>query len=218
MIENNILRQNAKNQLGGELFGRTWLMMLAVFLVYSAITGLSASIGYGIVTIVIAGPLTFGLNRICVELVRGNRDIKVEKLFVGFTECLTSSLVLNLLISIYTFLWSLLFVVPGIVKSYSYAMAPYILQDAPSTQWEKCIDESKKMMEGHKWQLFCLDFSFIGWYLLGALCLGVGVLWVYPYHYLARANFYMALKAKNEPKVEFDPTADIGFEPVDPFN
>ena len=214
MIENSILRQNAKKQLEGELFGKTWLMMLVVFLVYSAIVSASAVIGYGILTIIIAGPLTFGLNRICIDLIRGNKDIKVEKLFVGFTECLTPSLVLHLLMSLYTFLWSLLFVIPGIVKSYSYAMAPYILQDAPDTDWEKCIDESKKMMEGNKWQLFCLDFSFIGWYFVGALCFGVGVLWVYPYHYLARANFYMALKAKNESPY----TEPVDFESVDPFN
>ena len=218
MIENSILRQNAKNQLEGRIFGRTWLVMLVVFLVYSAILGFASAIGYGILGIVISGPMLFGLNRICVDLVRGNRDVRVERLFEGFTSCFTSSLILNLLISLYTFLWSLLFVIPGIVKSYSYAMAPYILQDAPSTDWEKCIDESQKMMNGNKWQLFCLDFSFIGWYILGALCFGVGVLWVYPYHYLARANFYMALKAKNEPRVEFDPAADIGYEPVDPFN
>ena len=218
MIENSILRQNAKNQLDGRIFGRTWLVMLVVFLVYSAILSFASAIGYGILGIVISGPMLFGLNRICVDLVRGNRDVRVERLFEGFTSCFTSSLILNLLISLYTFLWSLLFVIPGIVKSYSYAMAPYILQDAPSTDWEKCIDESQKMMNGNKWQLFCLDFSFIGWYILGALCFGVGVLWVYPYHYLARANFYMALKAKNEPRVEFDPAADIGYEPVDPFN
>ena len=214
MIENSILRQNAKNQLDGRIFGRTWLIMLVVFLVYSAILGFASAIGYGILGIVISGPMLFGLNRICVDLVRGNRDVRVERLFEGFTSCFTSSLILNLLISLYTFLWSLLFVIPGIVKSYSYAMAPYILQDAPSTDWEKCIDESQKMMNGNKWQLFCLDFSFIGWYILGALCFGVGVLWVYPYHYLARANFYMALKAKNEPPK----TESFDFEPVDPFN
>ena len=90
-------------------------------------------------------------------------------------------------------------------------MAPYILQDDPTKEWKQCLDESQAMMKGNKWQLFCLDFSFIGWMLLGALCCGVGVLFVYPYQLAARANFYMALKAMNEP------AQDPNSEPVDPF-
>ena len=63
-------------------------------------------------------------------------------------------------------------------------------------------------MDGHKWQLFCLDLSFIGWYFVGALCLGLGTLFVVPYHEMARANFYEALKAENvvtPPPVEEEP-------------
>ena len=59
-----------------------------------------------------------------------------------------------------------------------------------------CITQSREMMNGYKWKLFCLDFSFIGWYLLGALCLGVGTIFVVPYHQMARTNFYLALKSE----------------------
>ena len=58
------------------------------------------------------------------------------------------------------------------------------------------------MMDGHKWQLFCLDFSFLGWYIVGALCFGIGVFFVAPYHQMARANFYEALKAEQQPQIE----------------
>ena len=77
-------------------------------------------------------------------------------------------------------------------------MAMYIQQDYPEKEGKDCIDQSRLMMDGHKWQLFCLDCSFIGWYLLGALCLGVGIFFVLPYHQLARTNFYLALKAEKE--------------------
>ncbi len=215
MVANQVLRDNAKNQLGNQIFENTWLMMTLVLFIYSAIIGGASSASFGIGALILSGPLLFGVNRICVNLVRCKKEIQIEEMFVGFKECFTQSLILSLMTALYTFLWSLLFVIPGIVKSYSYAMAPYILQDNPTLDWEECLNESKKMMEGNKWQLFCLDFSFIGWYFVGALCLGVGIFWVYPYNAMARANFYMALKAKNEPP--FTDGSDGGFETVDPF-
>ena len=216
MVSNHVLRQNAKSQLDNNIFSTTWLMLMVVCLIHSAILGAAGSISMGIATFVISGPLLFGVCRICVNLVKGNKKIAIEEMFVGFKECFTESLLLSLLTGIFTFLWSLLFIIPGIVKSYSYAMAPYILQDDPSKGWKQSLEESKEMMAGNKWQLFCLDFSFIGWYILGLLCCGIGVIFVVPYSSLARANFYMALKAMNEP------TQSEGFgneepEPVDPF-
>lgn len=211
MVENSILRKNAREQLGGNIFAKPWLMLLVVYIVCSAILGAASSITCGIATFVLTGPLLFGLCRVCVNLVKGKQDIDIAELFVGFKENFTQSFLLCLLTSIFTFLWSLLFIIPGIVKSYAYAMAPYILQDDPTKDWKQCLDESQKMMKGNKWQLFCLDFSFIGWILLGALCCGVGVLFVYPYQLAARANFYMALKAMNEP------AQDPNSEPVDSF-
>ena len=76
-------------------------------------------------------------------------------------------------------------------------MAFYVRQDPAYAHLEAsdCITESRRMMDGYKWQLFCLDLRFVGWYLLGALCFGVGILFVFPYHMVARANFYDALKA-----------------------
>ena len=214
MVENRILRQNAKNQLGGRLFDMTWLMMVLVFFIYSAAVSVAAGVAFGIGALIITGPMLYGVHRICVKRVLGAPGVELEDMIVGFKESFAQSLVLYLMTSLYTFLWALLFVVPGLVKSYSYAMAPYILQSNPALGWEACIKESRRMMDGHKWQLFCLDFSFVGWYIVGALCLGVGVFWVYPYYELARANFYMALKAQNEPPR----TESFDYEPVDPFN
>ena len=72
--------------------------------------------------------------------------------------------------------------------------------DHPDWDWKQCIDESRRMMNGCKWKLFVLDLSFLGWYILGALCCGIGVLWVDPYRRAARAEFYVELTA--QPAVE----------------
>ena len=148
MVQNNILRQNARAQLGNSIFSPTWLMVMVAFLIVSAISGAASSISLGIAALIISGPLVYGLNRICVNVVKGNNKIQIEDLFVGFKECFTQSFLLSLLTGLFTFLWSLLFFIPGIVKSYSYAMAPYILQDDPSKDWKIALNESKEMMKG----------------------------------------------------------------------
>jgi len=99
-----------------------------------------------------------------------------------------------LLKGIYNFLWYLLFIIPGIVKSYSYSMVPYILAENPNIGATRAIELSKKMTHGHKASMFVLDLSFIGWYLLGVLALGVGTLFVLPYDYATKAELYLVLK------------------------
>lgn len=215
MVKNSILRKNAMAQLGGSIFAKTYLMVLVTYIIVSAIIGAAASVVVG--SIIVSGPLMFGFYRIIVDLVKGKEEVEIGDVFKGFSENFAQSFLLHLMISIFTALWSLLFVVPGIVKSYSYSMAFFIMQDDPSKDWEECLDESKQMMKGHKWQLFCLDLSFVGWYILGTLCCCVGILFVYPYHETARANFYMALKAMNEPSfddftVNEDPALNEGAE------
>lgn len=195
MTSNAILRQNARSQLGENIFGNTWVILGVVSFLYSAAIGALGSTFIGV--ILLGGPLTYGLYRVLVNVVN-YKKVDVNDVVSGFTEAFGNSLVLYFLQTLFTALWSLLFVIPGIVKSYSYAMAMYIQQDYPEKEGKDCIDQSRLMMDGHKWQLFCLDCSFIGWYLLGALCLGVGIFFVLPYHQLARTNFYLALKAEKE--------------------
>ena len=113
-----------------------------------------------------------------------------------------------LLVQIYIMLWTLLFYIPGIVKSYSYAMTPYILLDKPELSATDAITESRKMMNGHKMELFILDLSFIGWILLSLLTCGILFLYVAPYMQAARAEFYRTLKGDDEPKAD-EPIIEI---------
>lgn len=94
---------------------------------------------------------------------------------------------------LYIFLWSLLLVVPGIVAAYRYAMTPYILTDHPELTTSEAIERSKRMMDGHKGELFVLDLTFIGWQILAMVCLNLGFLFVNPYQSAARAAFYREL-------------------------
>ena len=105
---------------------------------------------------------------------------------------------LMFLTALYTFLWSLLFYIPGIVKAISYSMAPYILMDNPGITVGEAIDESKRITKGHKWELFVLGLSFIGWILLICVTFGIAAIWVVPYMQAAYANAYNAIKAPQQ--------------------
>lgn len=98
---------------------------------------------------------------------------------------------------LFTMLWMLLLIVPGVIKSYSYAMTMFIAKDNPQMGANECINRSMVMMEGNKMKLFLLDLSFIGWILLGILSLGIGMFWVLPYYYSSRAKFYEELKSRS---------------------
>ena len=102
------------------------------------------------------------------------------------------------LMYLFTFLWSLLLIIPGIVKSFSYAMTPYILEERPELSANEAIDHSCSMMKGHKFDLFWLYLSFIGWGILCIFTLGIGLLWLMPYMQTSVAAFYEDVKADYE--------------------
>lgn len=103
-----------------------------------------------------------------------------------------------LLTAVYTILWTLLLIIPGLIKSFSYALTPFILSDKPELSANEAIELSMKMMDGHKLDLFILYLSFIGWYLLAFLTLFIGMLWVAPYQYTTLVAFYEDVKAEYE--------------------
>lgn len=95
--------------------------------------------------------------------------------------------------------WFLLLIIPGIVKSYAYRMVPYILSENPNMDARQAIDLSEDMTRGHKMEIFILDLSFIGWFILGALLCGIGIIFVMPYYNTAQAVLYTKLKDHVEP-------------------
>ena len=190
----------AKERLGRNIFGNTWMLALLVCLVYGAIVAVAGSVGLGIGAVIVTGPMTYGLNYVFLKLTREGGEPQVADLFEGFSSDFGQNFLIGLMTGIFTFLWSLLFVIPGIVKSYSYAMAYYVKADHPDYGWRECMDESIEMMRGHKWELFFLDLSFIGWFIVGSLCLGVGTLWVEPYYKATKAVFYQNICGRAIPE------------------
>ena len=148
----------------------------------------------GLVLFILALPLTWGFQTLFLGAVRGG-EATAKDMFVGYNKELFSRvLTTTLLYYVYVFLWSLLLLIPGCIKSYSYAMTPYILKDNPEMKNNAAIEESMRMMDGHKLELFLLDLSFIGWAILSILTCCIGFLWLVPYMNMARVNFYEDLK------------------------
>ena len=116
------------------------------------------------VTIVIGGAGKLGYAIFNLKLV-DNKDVDFKDLFSQFHR-LGDGFCMNFLVGLYTLLWTLLFIIPGIIKEHSYAMTPYILAENPGMTATEAITESRRIMDGNKWRLFCLGFSFIGWALL----------------------------------------------------
>ena len=145
----------------------------------------------GIVQFVIGGAVKLGHCRFLLNL-HDDEPADIRDLFSQFDR-FVDALVMNLLMALYTFLWSLLFFIPGIIAVYRYAMAPFILLENPGMSANEAITASKELMRGHKFDLFVLELSFIGWLLLSALTLGIGSLWVNPYASMAHTVFYRDL-------------------------
>lgn len=177
-----------------------WGMLALVFFIYSLIMAACAALSYVVVgavaVLLLSGPLMLGFTMVCLAVSR-RQGASLSKLFEGFSR-FGDSLVLILLMDIFIFLWSLLLVIPGIIKMYSYSMSWFVLHDRPDLTGNEARKRSMYLMRGHKWRLFCLDFSFLGWYLLSALTLGILAFWVTPYHMTARAEFYQELLAEEQ--------------------
>jgi uncharacterized membrane protein len=151
-----------------------------------------------IVSLILSGPLTFGITIFWLRFSR-DQGAKLEQMFLGFKNFGTS-FIAYILIVVFTLLWLLLLIVPGIIAALSYSLTFFIIADDKSIDASAAIKKSKKMMYGHKWKLFCLLCRFIGWALLCILTLGIGILWLYPYVMVSVAQFYDDVKGNYVPE------------------
>ena len=136
------------------------------------------------------GRATYSLNLI------DGVEAEFADLFVGFRR-FYDALIMNVVSILMVFLGMLLFVVPGIILGYAYAMAPYILAETPDISGTEALRLSRQMMKGHKWELFWLELTFIGWSILAAFTLGLGNLALAPYQGVSKASFYRDVKAQS---------------------
>jgi uncharacterized membrane protein len=176
----------------------TWEMIAAFFLIY---------------------PLSVGFVNAFKELVnKGDANLTRNMFTLGFTQWLHKVWTMFLMY-IFILLWTLLLIIPGIIKTFSYAMTPFIVVDHPELSANECVDLSKKMMKGRKFDLFYLYLSFIGWFLLCIPTCFIGLLWLQPYVNSSVVAFYNDVKAPFEPAVEEPapapaPVAPEAYQPI----
>ena len=276
-MNRSLLKQNAKRQLGGNVFSNNWLLAAVIALIVTILSGGGAGVISGLPGIrfgvtfnqntfhptdpgqfiegfdpeqffggdsfvpvatfsvffvllfvflmvfavafasFVSGPLQMGQNLAHLKLVRGRGPVEVGDVFGGFRNGYLNNVLLTFMRSLFIFLWSLLFIIPGIVKTYAWSMAFFVRLDHPDWNWKQCLDESDRLTKGHKGELFVLELSFLGWYIVGALCCGVGTYWVVAYHQCTLANAYEWLCALLYPAPAYAPqpesAAPEGYEP-----
>jgi uncharacterized membrane protein len=196
------LKAKAKEQIKGKI-GILLVISLVIAALSALVTlvvGLIPYVGKVIAPIVVAPAFSLSLVRVMLGITAGTEP-KVGDAFCGFDDY-WSALKLHLLSGLYIFLWSLLLVIPGIIKTYAYSMSVYILAENKGKSARECIKESVAMTMGYKVDLFVLGLSFIGWGLLSCITFGIALIWVMPYMQATYANAYNLLKSKVVPGVE----------------
>ena len=160
----------------------------------------AAALIIGIALFMLASVVSIGYAYFNLNLVDGE-EVSFNNLFDYLSDW-KRAIIANILQVIYTFLWTLLLIIPGIIASLSYSMTNYILAENPELTANEAITRSKEMMDGNKWRLFCLNFSFIGWDILAMFTFGIGNLWLNPYKEAAKAAFYREVSGTEQKESE----------------
>jgi uncharacterized membrane protein len=146
-----------------------------------------------IASLIIGGPIALGMAIFTLNIAR-NQNLEISQIFNGFNRFVVA-LEAFLIMLVFVILWSLLLIVPGIIAALSYSMTFFILVDNENMKATEAIDQSKIMMQGKKWKLFCLFLRFTGWMLLCILTLGIGLIFLVPYMQVSLAKFYEDIKS-----------------------
>ncbi|WP_214848421.1 DUF975 family protein [Exiguobacterium sp. s193] len=188
------LKLAARESLQGR-WGFMALMML-LFLIIQGVPNGAGSSGndfefidlIGLLLSIVTLPIAIGWSWLALSVAR-DEETKIADLFEPYKMFL-KAVGLAIVQTIFLGLWFLLFIIPGIIKSFSYMLTYYILRDEPSIGILDAITRSRQMMDGHKKEAFFLVLSFIGWFLLGIVTIGIGFLWIGPYFSVTLAKFY----------------------------
>ncbi len=173
-----------------------------ILVIAAVLAGMALALIIGsLVDIFLFNPLRVGCFAFFSRNVR-NTPASLNEIKEGFHDY-THKVLAMFLKSLFIFLWGLLFIIPGIVKSYSYKMVPYILADNPGISAMEAITRSREMMNGNKGRMFLLDLSFIGWILLTLITCGlVGIFYVNPYITSTHAALYEELRGQNVQEIQ----------------
>ena len=198
--------QSLKSQAKRQLTNR-WTLAVCTILVANILTGLLTSnktlldnnlgylsISFSLLYIILGGVITAGKCRFLLNMTLDKDTAMFTDLFSQFNIFL-KTLALNLLMTLIISVGLFFLIIPGIVIAYMYSQAFYILVENPEMDVTDCMAASRKLMVGHKWELFYLHLTFIGWLLVGALTFGIAYLWIKPYFDLTCTNYYLSIKS-----------------------
>ncbi len=202
------LKVRALNSLSGN-----WGPVIGAYLVYFLVMGALQFTYIG--NFIAGGALALGMAIFNLSVSRGN-EFSLNQIFDGFKN-FVNSMVTYLLSLLYILLWTLLFIIPGIIAAFSYSMIFYILADEPELTPSETLKKSKEMMDGYKMDFFLLNLSFIGWAILCLFTFGIGFLWLFPYMQITNAKFYEEVRRAYYGDAEFGDLDEIG-KPEDPAN
>jgi uncharacterized membrane protein len=184
------LKTKAKKQLSGKIF-----TILGLGLLSYIVLGLLSCITFGLAAILLTGGIMLSFCVIFLGIANTGRTPQINDLMSGFQEGnFIRSLEGYLRITIFTFLWSLLFIIPGIIKAFAYSQTFFLMADDKKLSAGEAQKKSIAMMKGHKLDLFVLQLSFLPWAILCALTFGLAAIWVIPYTQTTLALFYENLK------------------------
>lgn len=182
------MRSSEVKQLALKNLKGKWGYALISLLLYSIIAYFLGIVVFG--ALLLSSCVLIGINNVFISISKGEKD-DYGKILDGFKDstALGQRVLLSLLKTVFILLWTLLFYIPGIVKSYAYSLAEFISYKNPAYSWKECLDESQEKMKGHKMDLFLFDLSFILMYILSIFTCGILLLYVIPYHMAARIEY-----------------------------
>lgn len=187
------IKRNARAQFQHNAWAKFTLIYVGIWIVMAIVSSLISFVPFLniILNLAVTGLVSYGSVDVLRKIRRGD-DFEIADFFP--TSELGSVMALTLIKDIYLFLWSLLFVIPGIIKGYSYSQVYYIANENPGMSVDEIITESREMMNGHKWELFILQVSFIGWGILAALTFGLVGIYILPLYSMSLYLFHEYVK------------------------
>lgn len=204
MLTRRELKEKAKQSLNGK-YGDAIVVVLLLSIISSVVSFIfkksfgiptdvnqTYSITINLASFIVSALLNFGYTSFFLKLSR-DEDIEVNELWSKMNMFIPY-IIVSILISLFTTLWTLLLIIPGIIAALSYSMVYFIMLDNPEMSAMETIKESKKIMNGHKMDYFILQLSFLGWAILGAFTLGILYFWLIPYMEVTYCNFYNNIK------------------------
>lgn len=183
--------QELRDRAWNSLSGKYWSLII-MLLVVALISGAAGSFTMGLLSLLTL-PMSYALSVAFLNVSRTQCNPQLESMFTVYRDNFLKAFLVPLLQGLFVFLWSLLFVIPGVIMAYAYSMAIYVANDNPEMQAMDAIRKSRELMDGHKWDLFVLDLSFIGWIFLCLLTCGIGFFFLAPYIEMAHVEFYREL-------------------------